>query len=107
MRPLRIAALVLLVIAMSAAPVFAHTVSYTTRETGTEECNFNDDVLTYITAVGHHRHTRVGYEVVIYHTGTDAYYYTPVTWHVFAMNWATSNQAGYSYSFGSSGASCQ
>ncbi len=99
---------ILLAVALAAAvaPTLAHTVSFTTRETGTSECSWNQDVRTDIVAVGHHRHTRVGYESVIYHTGIDRYYGTYAIWNTFAMNWALANQYGYPYDYTSSGGGC-
>jgi hypothetical protein len=94
------------VMALTAVPALAHTVNYTTRETGTAECDFDENVRTDIVAVGHHRHTRVGYMHVVYHTPTDQYYATGELWPTFAMNWATANQAGYPYDFLSSGGGC-
>lgn len=90
----------------SAAPALAHTVSFTTKETGTAECDFDENVRTDIVAVGHHRHTRVGYTTVTYHLPTDGYYRTGEIWPTFAMNWATANQFGYDYNFSSSGGGC-
>jgi len=103
----RFAAMLLgLALALTAVPAVAHTVSYTTKETGTAECDFDENARTDIRAIGHHRHTRVGYESIIFHTGTDGYYRTSVTWPTFAMNWATANQYGYDYDFLSSGGGC-
>lgn len=95
-----------LALALGAVPALAHTVSFTTRETGTSECDFDESVRTDIVAVGHHRHTAVGYTHVIFHTPTDAYYGTGYIWNVYAMNWALANQSGYSYSSVSSGGGC-
>lgn len=84
-------------------PVLAHTVSYTTRETGTAECDFDDNVNTQIYAVGHHRHTRVGYSSEFFHQPTNQWTGTLVSWPYFAMTWATANQQGYAYDYGSGG----
>lgn len=103
----RFAAILLgLALAATAVPAIAHSVNYTTRETGTVECDFNDDVRTDIVAVGHQRHTRVGYEHVFIHTPTDRWSGRAVFWDTFAMNWATANQTGYSYDFLGSGGGC-
>lgn len=92
--------------AATALPTLAHTVGYTTRETGTVECDFDGHVRTDIVAYGHHRHTRVGYSSVIFHTPTTSQDHTWVIWQYFAMEWATANQYGYSYNALSSGGGC-
>lgn len=103
----RFAAIMLgVLLALTAVPALAHSVNFTTRETGTAECDFDENVRTDIVAVGHHRHTRVGHSFVVWHTPTDAYYHTYEIWPTFAMEWATANQSGYSYDFLSSGGGC-
>lgn len=103
----RLAAVLLaLTMAATATPTLAHNVSYTTRETGGQECDFDQDVRTDIVAVGHHRHTKVDIQHVIFHTPTTSQETTRVNWGIFAMEWATANQLGYTYSFLSSGAVC-
>jgi len=90
----------------TSAPVLAHDVSYTTRETGTAECDFNGHVRTDVLAYGHHRHTRVGVGSAYYHGPTDELKLSYVIWAPFAMTWATSNQTGYTYIYSSSGGGC-
>jgi len=98
--PFLVAATLSLTLALPAA---ADTVSYTTRETGSTECSFNQQIRTRIVADGHHRH---GMGTYIYNHYL-FYRDTRVYWGVFAGTWSLSQQFGYSnYSFLQSGAEC-
>lgn len=101
-----ITSLLALALMIGSIPALAHTVSYTTRESGTLECDFDENVRTDVKAYGHHKHTKVGTGSVFFHTPTTSQEFTYVVWNAFAMTWATGNQSGYSYNWTSSGGKC-
>lgn len=96
----------LILAAATSAPAFAHAVNYTTRETGTAECDWDGNVRTDIWANGHHRHGMVGFTSVFFHTPEAPQSHTYVIWSTFSGQWSTSNQQNFAYSFTSSGGGC-
>lgn len=104
-RYLALIAVVLMVVAVS-FPAFAHSVTYTYRETESAECNFDEVLTSRIKAVGHHKHEIPGYGTQIAHA--------PWQWTISDAPWAPLtegavklyNQAGGSYNYTSSYAWC-
>jgi hypothetical protein len=105
-RRLLAALLGVMVVAATAGPALGHVVNYTTRETGTHECDFDENVRTDIRANGHHRHSIVGFTSVFFHTPGAPQSHTWVIWSTFAGQWSTSNQQNFAYSFSGSGGGC-
>lgn len=79
----------------------------TTRETGTQECDWDKDVITRVRAKGDHRHARIGVQTVDVDLPDDGLYrVSTFDWNIFAMQWGIGNQVDRAYDWSGSFAYC-
>jgi hypothetical protein len=103
----RTVALVAVVLAALTALPQPALAANTTRETGSLECDFDEDVWTRVRAKGDHRHLRIGILQIDLDLPDDGLWRVRVfDWNVFAMQWGTGNQINREYDWSGSYATC-